>query len=246
VLTASRETFERGLPGVEALRFASYGEPAFDAILELIAVGGLPPGIQRVGVPIPGAAGAELVGYVVMRRDRAGAVTPHQVLDMSDLEGLVLDAETPVPISATESLSARLATCARDEFRVLAAARRIEEANERASRAQLLLTHLVARHFILSVQGAHRGEVNFSRQLAALDEIVANSAEQRLPRMPVDQLRLVTGVPFAIRLPASGNEVPFDVPRPLLKAAVDLAAREADALHQRRAGVTTEQVLSRL
>jgi hypothetical protein len=28
VLTASRETIERGLPGVSALRFASYGEPA--------------------------------------------------------------------------------------------------------------------------------------------------------------------------------------------------------------------------
>ena len=64
--------------------------------------------------------------------------------------------------------------------------------------------------------------------------------------MPVDQLRPITGVPFMMRLPASGNEVPFDAPRPLLKAAVDLAAREADALHLRRATVTTEQVLARL
>jgi hypothetical protein len=109
------------------------------------------------------------------------------------------------------------------------------------------LTHLVAKHFILSAQRAHRGEANFARQLAVLDDIVENSAEQRLPRMPVDQLRSVIGiVPFTIPLPASGNEVPFDAPRPLLKAAVDLAAREADALHQRRADVTTEQVLARL
>ena len=225
---------------------ATYGEPAFDAILKLTAVGGLPPGIRRVSVPIRGADGAELVGYVVMTRDKAGVVTPHEVLDMSELEGLVLDADTPVPIAATESLSARLATRARDEFRVLAAARRIEEANERAGRAQFLLTHLVAKHFILSVQRAHRGEVNFSRQLDVLEEIVENSAEQRLPWLPVDQLRSITGVPFSIRLPASGNEVPFDAPRPLLKAAVDLAAREADALHLRRATVTTEQVLARL
>jgi len=225
---------------------ATYGEPAFDAILKLTAVGGLPPGIRRVSVPIRGADGAELVGYVVMTRDKAGVVTPHEVLDMSELEGLVIDADTPVPIAATESLSARLAARARDEFRVLAAARRIEEANERAGRAQFLLTHLVARHFILSVQRAQRGEANFSRQLAVLDEIVENSPEQRLPRMPVDQLRSITGVPFSIRLPASGNEVPFDAPRPLLKAAVDLAAREADALHLRRATVTTEQVVARL
>ena len=64
--------------------------------------------------------------------------------------------------------------------------------------------------------------------------------------MPVDELRSITGVPFVIRLPAAGSEVPFDAPRPLLKAAVDLAAREAGGLHQRRADITTEQVLARL
>jgi len=246
VLTASRDTFERGLPGVNGLRFASYGEPAFDAILELAGAGGLPPGLRRIGVPIPGADGAELVGYVVMRRNEDGAVAPQVVLDMAGLDGLAIDADTPVPPSAAEDLTTRLVGRARDEFRVLAAARRIEEANEKAARAQVRLTHLVARHFILSVQRAHRGEANFRRQLAVLDEIVETSPEQRLPRMPVDQLRSITGVPFAIRLPASGNEVPFDAPRPLLKAAVDLAAREADALHLSRANITTEQVLARL
>jgi hypothetical protein len=246
VLTASRDTFERGLPRVSGLRFASYGEPAFDAILDLTAAGGLPPGIRRISVPVPGADGAELVGYVVMRRDKDGAVAPHIVLDMATLDDLAIEAETPVPPSAVESLTAQLAARARDEFKVLAAAQRIEESNEAAGRAQLRLTHLVARHFILSVQRAHRGEANFARQLTVLDEIVETRAEQRLARMPVDQLRSITGVPFTIRLPASGNEVPFDASRPLLKAAVDLAAREADALHQSRASVTTEQVLARL
>src|SRR5262249_4909661 len=44
----------------------------------------------------------------------------------------------------------------------------------------------------------------------------------------------------------TSNEIPFDAPRPLLKAAVDLAAREADALHLPKASITTEQVLARL
>jgi hypothetical protein len=234
------------LPEVNGIRFASYGEPAFDAILALTAVSGLPPGIRRVGVPIPGAENAELVGYVVMRRDDDGVVTPYLALDMRGLEDLDIDAEKPVPMSAIESFTAELTTRARDEFRVLAAARRIEEANEKAGRAQLRLTHLVARHFILSVQRAHRGEPNFARQLPILDEIVESSPEQRLPRIPVDQLRSIAGVPFAIRLPVAGDEMPFDAPRPLLKAAVDLAAREADALHRRRTDVSTEQVLALL
>jgi hypothetical protein len=181
-----------------------------------------------------------------MRRGEEGAVTPHAVFEISDLEGLVIDAETPVPVPAIEILTAQLAARAGDEFRVLAAAPRIEEANERAGRAQVRLTHLIAKHFILSTQRAHRAEPNFARQLTILDEIVDERAEIRLPRMPVDQLRSLTGVPFTISLPASGNEVHFDAPRPLLRAAVDLAAREAAALHRRRAEVTTEQVLGRL
>jgi hypothetical protein len=130
----------------------------------------------------------------------------------------------------------------------MAAAPRIEEINDKARKAQTRLTHLVAKHFILSVQRAQRGEANFARQLSILDDIVEESAEKRLPRMPVDQLRSMmdAGVPFALRLPTGASEVPLDVPRPLLKAAVDLAARQADALHRGRAAVTTEQVLGRL
>jgi superfamily II DNA or RNA helicase len=246
VLTASRETFERGLPGVSGLRFASYGEPAFDAIVELTAAGGLPTCIRRVGVPIPGAESAELASYVVMKRDKEGVVAPHVVLDIASLDGLAIEEDTPVPTSAVQDLMAQLAARARDEFRVLAAARRIEEVNEKAGRAQFRLTHLVAKHFIQSVQRAHRGETNWSRQLKVLEEILETGPEKRLPRMPVDQLRSITGVPFAIHLPTSGNETPFDAPRPLLKAAIDLAAREAAALHRRRTDVTTEQVLARL
>jgi hypothetical protein len=165
-------------------------------------------------------------------------------LDMRNLGDLEIDAETPVPTSAIESLKAQLAAGAMDEFRLLAASTRIEEANEKAGRAQLRLTHLIAKHFILSVQRAHRGKR--TSPVTILDEIVESSVEQRLPRMPVDQLRSLTGVPFAIPLPVAGDEAAFDAPRPLLKAAVDLAAREADALHRRRTDVTTEQVLVRL
>ncbi len=246
VLTASRDVYERGLPGIDCLRFASYGDPAFEGILGLTAAGGLPPGIQRVGVPIPATDGAELVGYVVMRRDQHGVVAPYVILSFRAIEGIDIDAEAPVPAAAVESLTAGLAARAREEFRVLAAARTIEELNEKAAHAQRRPTYLVAKSFVLSVQRAHRGEANFARQLAVLDEIVERSAEQRLARLPVDQLLSVKGVPFQIQLPAAGSETHYDAPRPLLRAAVDLAAGEADALHRRPAEVTTEQVLARL
>jgi hypothetical protein len=246
VLTVSREAYERGLPDEAPLRFASYGDPAFEAILALIEASGIPPGISRVAVPIPGTDDAELVGYVGICRVKNGEPTPREFLDMSDLADLNLEGEVPVPPAAVEDLRERLHKLVRNEFPLLAAAPRIEAANATAGRAQGRLTRLVAKHFILSMQAARRGEANFARQLAILDELAEDRAELRLPRMPVDQLRSVDGVPFEIRLPAAGNDVPFDAPRPLLKAAVDLAAREAAALHRRQADITTEQVLGRL
>jgi superfamily II DNA or RNA helicase len=246
ILSVSRETYERGLPqSTGPIRFASYGEPAFDAVLGLTAASDLPPGIRRVAVPIPGAAAGELIGYLVMHRDKGGAA-PHAVFSMSGLDGLEIDPQTPVPASAVDRLRVELAARAREEFRLLAAAERIEKANEAAGRAQARLTRLVARYFILSAQRTHRSETSFARQLAILDEIAKERVELRLPGLPVDQLCTLSGVPFSIRPPAAGNEMHFDAPRPLLKAAVDLAAREADALHRRRAEVTTEQVLRRL
>jgi hypothetical protein len=52
------------------------GGSRLDAILALTAMSGLPPGIRRIRVPIPGADNAELAGYVVMRRDNDGVVEP--------------------------------------------------------------------------------------------------------------------------------------------------------------------------
>jgi hypothetical protein len=207
---------------------------------------GIPPGISRVAVPIPGTDDAELVGYVAMCPVKNGEPMPRMFLDMSDLDDLNVEGEVPVPPAAIEDLRERLGALARDEFGLLAAAPRTDAANETAGRAQGRLTRLVAKHFILSMQAARRSDANFARQLAILDELAEDRAELRLPRMPVDQLRSLAGVPFEIRLPAAGNDVPFDAPRPLLKAAVDLAAREAAALHRRQADITTEQVFARL
>jgi hypothetical protein len=85
VLTASRNTFERGLPEVNGLRFASYGEPAFEAILALTAAIGLPPGIRRISVPIPGADNAELVGYGI------GGVMPRTNLWSQSVSRIEID-----------------------------------------------------------------------------------------------------------------------------------------------------------
>lgn len=248
ILMASRYAYEHRLPKASGLGFATYGDPAFDAILRLTAAPPLPPGIRRVSAPIPGTDRAERVGYAIMRRDENGQIVPALVFDMSAVADLVIDADAPVPAEAIEILRHILSTGVREEFRLLAAASRIKEMNEKAARAQTRLAHVVAKHFILSVQRAHRGDANFARQLAVLDNIVEGCNEQRLPRMLVNELRTTSeaGVPFVFRLPAGASELPLNVPRPLLKAAVDLAARQADALHQGRAAVTTEQVLAQL
>jgi hypothetical protein len=171
VRTVSREAYERGLPDDTPLRFASYGDPAFEAILGLVKASGIPPGICRVAVSIPGIDDAELVGYVAMCRMKNGEPTHRVFLEMTDLENLSVEGEVPVPPAAIEDLHERLRAVARNEFGLLEAVPRIEAANETAGRAQGRLTRLVAKHFILSMQAARRSDTNFARQLAILDEL---------------------------------------------------------------------------
>lgn len=201
--------------------------------------------MARVAVAVPGISDAELVGYIAMCLGNNGEAVPRVCLDLRTLEGVVA-ADAAVPSSAIAELRQQLSLLARDDFRLLAAAARIEVANETAGRAQERLSRLAARHFILSVRGVKRGDANFARQLTILDDLAETRHEIRLPGIPVDQLRAISGVPFEIRLPTAGSEIPFDASRPLLKAAVDRAAREADALHRRQGEITTEQVLARL
>ena len=70
-------------------------------------------------------------------------------------------------VAALRRAAGETSVGATGKARCVAAAGRIEEANDRAGREQFLC--------ILSVQRAHRGEANFSRQFAVLDEILKNS-----------------------------------------------------------------------
>jgi hypothetical protein len=142
VLTTSREVYERGLPGaIGALRFGTFGEPAFDNVLTLTGISVLPPGIRRIAVPIPGAGkDAELVEYIVMQRDKGVDPTPRLIIDMASLEGLAIDPSTPVPMAAAEQFAMDLSARARDEYRLLTAAGAVQDANERGGRAQHRLT----------------------------------------------------------------------------------------------------------
>ncbi len=121
VRTVSREAYERDLPDDTPLRFASYGDPAFEAILGLVKASGIPPGICRVAVSIPGIDDAELVGYVAMCRMKNGEPTPRVFLEMTDLENLSVEGEVPVPPAAIEDLHERVRAVARNEFGLLEA-----------------------------------------------------------------------------------------------------------------------------
>ena len=64
-VTTSRATFEVGVPELEGrLHFATYGDPAFEAILAHIETFDLPPCIQRLEVDVPEVP-VKVVGYAV-------------------------------------------------------------------------------------------------------------------------------------------------------------------------------------
>jgi hypothetical protein len=84
LLTVSRELFERGLPERdEPLRFASWGEPAFDAVVaQVLERGGAPPGFARACIEVPGTR-ATVVSWAVSTRD--GPVVVDEFAQLSTL-----------------------------------------------------------------------------------------------------------------------------------------------------------------
>lgn len=84
LLTISRELFERGLPERdEPLRFASWGEPAFDAVVaQVLERGEAPPGFARACVEVPGTP-ATVVSWAISTRD--GPVVVEEFAQLSTL-----------------------------------------------------------------------------------------------------------------------------------------------------------------
>lgn len=245
IITGSRETYERGLPGEQTpLRLATYGDPAFDAILEHMAGFELPPCIRRLEASVPGT-GAVLVGYAVAVRRRGGGSGARLVLSLSDLNDAEIDERAQLSETDLAPLTERLAQLARQEARTMTAFRRIQEANERAGRSQLALDYLLIRGLIQERRHLRMAEPLFWREIAAIEEAYRDREVLRVRHIPATDAARLSGVLYPPIVSPSGEEAYVDAPRILLEAAVDAACRLASTMKVARAALTTDEFIAR-
>jgi hypothetical protein len=123
---------------------------------------------------------------------------------------------------------------------------RIEAVNERAGRSQLLLDYLVARGFLQSRQQTGAGEIQFWREMQALEEICQGRDSVRVGRIPTALGQHLSGLLFDLDLPSVGDEGDVHAPQPFLQASRHAVCGLANGLKRRRAELSTAAVLSRL
>jgi hypothetical protein len=245
-ITISRTTFDVGVPTFEGrLHFATYGDPAFEAILQHIEAFPLPECVRRLEVEIPDVP-ATIVAYAVAERDAEGQPRYRLVTSWYDLATLHLDAAASLSLDDVEPLRQRLSVMARQELAMAQAAPRVEVMNKRAGRSQRLLAYLVARGLVQSRQQTGSSETQFWREMQALEAICQGREILRVRRIPLALGRRLSGLLFDLDLPSVGDEGYVDAPQPLIQASLDAMCWLANGLKRKRADLSTAEVLSRL
>ncbi len=249
LITVSRELYEEGLGNSPrgALRFASYGEPVFDALLQHLSRFALPACVRRLSVPAPGVDGVEVVGYAALCCGTGGAREVRLITAWNDLRNLDLDEKETLSEADVEPLREKLRQLAREEFEHYGAAGRIERSNLRAAYAQEMLAFLVIGD-LLGFKARHAGEdALFWPVLREVNRIVEEKEQVLVPDLPADIIRPVAGeLLFECEIPTVGDKASLSVPRVLGRSAIDAASRLADSMKVHKGKLRVDTVLDRL
>jgi hypothetical protein len=245
-VTTSRTTFDVGVSELEGrLHFATYGDPAFEAVLAQVGTFELPPCVRRLEVKIPQVP-INVIGYAVTHTDDSGNTQSRLVTSMHDLAMLRLDEEAQLTDRDIEPLRQELEAMAREEYQKTLAVPRIEAINQAAGRSQELLDYLVIRGIIQSRQRTGGAEPLIWPEIAALEDIFRDKDRMRVRRIPSVQAHHLSGLLFDLTVPNTGDESYLDAPHPLLIASLDAAFRLATAMKVRRSELSTDDFLARL
>ena len=246
-VTASRATFEVSIPELESrLHFATYGDPAFEAILALFDTFQLPACIRRLEVDLPDIP-VKVVGYAVAQRDADDQPACCLVTSVHDLATLRLREAGQLTDADVEPVHRALAAMAQKEYHTTLMVPRIEAVNEDAGRSQERLDYLIIRGIVLSRQRTGGAESLFWREITALEEIFQEKdLVIQVRRIPSMQARALSGLLFDVTIPTIGEESSVGASHPLLMAALEAAQRLANGMKVKRAELSTDDFLARL
>jgi len=250
-LTTDRRLYEEGIESLgPALRFATYGEPVFDAILGQSAGWEQPGCVRRIAVR-PQGLDLEYVAFVAAARDGEEAAL-RLIADLDSLAGIELDESATLSEADAEPFVARLQEMADAEFRLTAHVADLEADNQRSGRAQAALALGTAYGLIAGRQKFGNADDNFWKELDACRRLVAERTAQggglSVQRVPSVYDQVATAfVPFEVKRKISDESFWVDTaPAPLLNAALDAAARVAAGIKRKKADLTTDFALTRI
>jgi hypothetical protein len=171
-LTTDRELFDRGIESLGArLRFATYGDPAFDAVLAVSERWGAPACIRRIVVR-PLGLHNDYVAYVVAVRN-AGGESLRLITRLDELTEIELDEGREVSEMDAAPFVGQLQFMADNEFKLNVHVASIESDNELSGRAQAALALGTAYGLITSRKAYGNADENFWKELDALRAQIA-------------------------------------------------------------------------
>jgi len=246
-ITASRRLYEAGLPGNGlSPHFASYGDLAFDAILNYFEQYALPECIRRIEITMDEGI-ANLVSYAVGSVGSDDSAQVELVSRAEDLEELTLAISANLNDEEVFDVTQRLHEMVRDEYKVVQAVPRIEKINRRAGQAQLIFSYLLAKQLLSRWAGSDSAQGNFWALAGDMEKQLTEVEGVNVTGLPAEDLRdLRAELLFEPKVPSAGQEASIYASPILLRSALDAARRQADALRVKKSELLTSMVLDRL
>jgi len=246
-LTTSRELYEEGLAdGGPRLHFASYGDEAFDMLMDHMAQFELPDCIRRISVVPAGTGGVQVVGYVANCRDAAGVVSTRLITSWRQLQDIEIDTGSAVTDRADEACRRQLQKVANDEYELYRSAESITAANRSAAEANLTLNRVLIEAY-LRERRTTDGQTQFWRVDAELEQRLTTLEKMYLSGVSRSRLKDTSRYLMFDPGPLDvSDRNPMAVPAVHLWAARDTARRAANALKRAKSEITVDSVLASL
>nr|WP_275888417.1 helicase-related protein [Desulfobulbus alkaliphilus] len=246
LLTVDRDLYDKGLPGESrSIHFASYGDPIFDAILEMVEQFKLPDSVRRLKVQSEGIGG-EMVGYAVLEDTTKNAHGCRLIRSLAETESLVLAEDDAALLDeASGNLLPALQRILAEERGPIRATEQVARYNRRAALAQQRFSLYIAHRLLSS--GDINGDDPFYSKIAGLTTQFDSGDMVPVYNLSVTSLQEIQDeLVFDIALPAVGRTTNIRVPALLANSAIDAACRLADSFRRRRGDINVGEVLERL
>jgi hypothetical protein len=245
-LTVDRGLYDRGGETLEGrLHFASYGDPAFEALMAEFDQYDLPPCVARLTEDVTDL-GIEVVAYAAAGMGQEGLPEVRLITSWKDLDGLRLDESFQLSEAELAPVRKRLHDLARETFDPTRAVATLERQNERAGRVQNIMNLLIARK-LLPPPGTTDADNFWVTLKERLDPLLAERERLLVPDMPLHILADLCGeLPYDLDLPRVGEKAVVTLPIYAVAAALDAGCRIADSMRRKKADLTIAMVHGRL